>query len=391
MIEAVEDAVAKSGLTYGMVGGGAGSFVGDVHRKAIGFDRSALLKAGCFSKDPQNTLKTGMALGLDTERLYNSPEIMAQEEGRRADPIDFVVIVTPNVAHFATAKAFLNQGIPVVCEKPLTFEVWQAEELQALAKAKGLLFCVAYAYTGYPAVKQAKALVASGALGELRFVNAEYPQEWLAGPLETTGQKQAAWRSDPAQAGKSNCVGDIGSHMENLVAYITGLKIERLCARLDTNIPGRLLDDNATIMVDYQGGAKGVYWSSQIAVGHDNGLKVRIYGSKGSLEWSQETPNTFHFRPVDRPAETWSRGRDAFARHAQAFSRIPSGHPEGYNEAFANMYVTFCQALSAVKAGKVPSEDDLDFPTAHEGVEGVRFIGKCVESSKLGSSWVSLT
>ena len=391
MIEAVEDAVPKGGLTYGMVGGGPGSFIGDVHRKALAFDGSAVLKSGCFSRTLENTKKSGHALGIEPDRLFADPLAMAAAEGKRADRIDFVVIVTPNAGHYSAAKAFLNQGIHVVCEKPLTFELAEALELEALARSKGLLFCVTYAYTGYPAVKQAKALVASGALGELRFVNAEYPQEWLAGPLETTGQKQAAWRSDPALAGKSNCVGDIGSHMENMVSYITGLKIDRLCARLDTIVPGRLLDDNATIMVDYQGGAKGVYWSSQIAVGHDNGLKVRIYGSKGALEWSQETPNTFHFRPVDRPAETWSRGRDSFAPHAQSYSRIPSGHPEGYNEAFANLYVTFCRALTAVKAGKTPSLDDLDFPTAHEGIEGVRFIGKCVESSKKGAVWVSLT
>ena len=391
MIESVQEPRVKHTLSYGMVGGGSGSFIGDVHRKAIAFDRSAVLKAGCFSRDPSITAETGQMLELTTERLYKNPQEMARKESGRAEGIDFVVICTPNSTHFSTAKAFLTHGISVVCEKPLTFEVQEAEELKALAEAKNLLFAVTYTYTGYPAVKQAKALIASGALGELRFVNAEYPQEWLAGPLETTGQKQAAWRSDPALAGKSNCVGDIGSHIENLVGYVTGLTIDRLCARLDTLVPGRALDDNATIMVDYHGGAKGLYWSSQIAVGHDNGLKLRVYGSKGSLEWNQETPNTLGFHPVDRPAETWSRGRDAFTPHAQSYSRIPSGHPEGYYEAFANLYSTFCRALSAHKVGKSPLPADLDYPGIDDGLNGVRFISKCVESSTSGSTWVSLT
>ena len=391
MIEAVEAVQKNAGLTYGMVGGGQGSFIGDVHRKALAFDRSATLTAGCFSHRQEASRATGLALGLNESRLYNDPADMAAGEARRQDKIDFVVIVTPNSDHYRIAKAFLLAGIPVVCEKPLTFETAEAEELDALARSKNLLFCVTYAYSGYPAVKQAKAMVASGALGELRFVNAEYPQEWLAGPLESTGQKQAAWRSDPKLAGKSNCTGDIGSHIEHLVSYVTGLRIARLCARLDRMVPGRVLDDNSTVMVDYHGGAKGLYWSSQIAVGHDNGLKLRVYGAKGSLEWSQETPNTFHFRPIDRPAETWSRGRDAFSPHAQSYSRIPSGHPEGYNEAFANLYATFCRALAAVKAGQKPQPDDLDFPTAREGLDGVRYIGKCVESSDAGSVWVSLT
>lgn len=391
MIEAGAAAVAQGLLNYGMVGGGQGSFIGDVHRKALAFDGLARLQAGCFSHDFENTRQTGTHLGLAAERLYRTPEDMVRSEGQRSDKLDFVVIVTPNSGHYPVAKAFLGAGIHVVCEKPLTFEPWQAEELEALAKTKKLLFCVTYAYTGFPAVKQAKAMVASGLLGELRFVNAEYPQEWLASPLETTGQKQAAWRTDPKLAGKSNCVGDIGSHIEHMVSYVTGLKISRLCARLDSFGEGRTLDDNACILVDYVGGAKGMYWSSQIAVGHDNGLRLRIYGSLGSLEWFVENPNTLIFRPLGKPAETWSRGRDGFVPHAQAYSRIPSGHAEGYYEAFANLYATFCRALSAVKAGRKPAADDLDFPTAADGSEGVRFIDKCVESSRRGSTWVALT
>lgn len=390
MIEAVRADHKSAGLTYGMVGGGQGSFIGDVHRKAIAFDKSANLVAGCFSRDPESSRATGLALGVDPSRLYADAAAMAAGENRRADKIDFAVIVTPNSEHYRAAMAFLQAGIHVVCEKPLTFTAAEAEELDALARSKGLLFCVTYTYSGYPAVKQAKALIASGALGELRFVNAEYPQEWLAGPLEATGQKQAAWRSDPKFAGISNCTGDIGSHIEHLVAYVTGLRIQRLCARLDTFVPGRTLDDNSSVMVDFAGGAKGLYWSSQIAIGHGNGLKLRVYGTKASLEWSQEQPNSLRFCPVDRPAETWSRGRDTFSPHAQAYSRIPSGHPEGYYEAFANLYATFCRALGAIRGGRRPQPEDLDFPTAREGANGVRYIGKCVESSRSGSVWVNL-
>lgn len=391
MIEAADVAEAQGILNYGMVGGGQGSFIGDVHRKALAFDGLARLQAGCFSRDFENTKRTGGNLGLAPERLYRSAEDMVKAEGARADKLDFVVIVTPNSEHFLVAKSFLMRGIAVVCDKPLTLEPWQSEELAALAKANNLLFCVTYAYTGFPAVKQAKAMIAEGLLGDLRFVNAEYPQEWLASSVEKSGQKQAAWRTDPRFTGKSNCVGDIGSHVEQMVSYVTGLKIERLCARLDTFGEGRVLDDNASILVDYVGGAKGMYWSSQIAVGHDNGLRLRIYGSQGALEWFVENPNTLIFRPLGRPVENWSRGREGFSPHAQAYSRLPSGHAEGYYEAFANLYATFCRALTSVKAGNAPLADDLDFPSVQDGLEGVRFIDKCVESSRQGCVWVSLT
>jgi predicted dehydrogenase len=373
-----------------MVGGGQGAFIGDVHRKAIALDGSAVLAAACFSRDRENTLATGRALGLPDERLYGSFEEMAAAEARRKDRIDFVSIVTPNASHAPAARAFLAQGIHVVCDKPLTLEVAEAEELAALAKKKDLLFGVTYTYTGYPAVKQAREMIARGELGELRFVNAEYPQEWLATALEKEGQKQAAWRADPAQTGKSNCVGDIGSHVENMVHYLTGLQIARLCARLDTFVPGRVLDDNASILVEYRGGAKGLYWSSQIAVGYDNALRVRIFGSKGSLEWCQENPNYLTVARLGQPTVVLSRGRDGFYEHAQSYSRIPSGHPEGYFEAFANIYKTFTAALRKKLSGGRLTEKDLDFPSVDEGVSGVRFIGKCVESSERGAAWVNI-
>jgi predicted dehydrogenase len=377
-------------LAYGMVGGGEGAFIGDVHRKAIALDGSARLAAGCFSRAHGNTLATGRALGVADERLYASFEEMAEAEARREDGIDFVVIVTPNASHHPIAKAFLTRGIHVVCDKPLTLDVAQAEELSALASKHDLLFCVTYTYTGYPTVKQAREMIARGDIGEVRFVNAEYAQEWLATPLEREGQKQAAWRADPAQTGKSNCVGDIGSHVENMVRTMTGLSIARLAARLDTFVPGRTLDDNASIMVDYRGGAKGLYWSSQIAIGYDNGLRVRVFGDKGAIGWSQEDPNYLTVSHLGAPTQRLSRGRDPFYPGAQRFSRIPSGHPEGYFEAFANIYKTFAAALAKKKAGSALGEGDLDFPGVADGISGVRFINRCVESSEKGAVWVDL-
>lgn len=389
MIEASADAKNMQKLRYGMVGGGQGAFIGDVHRKAISLDGLATLAAGCFSQNYENTLATGASLGLPQERCYRSYEEMAEKEGARSDAIDFVVIVTPNALHYPAAKAFLSRGINVVCDKPLTFEVAEAQELSELAKKKKLLFCVTYTYTGYPAVKQAREMIARGDIGEIRFVNAEYPQEWLATPSEKEGSKQAAWRTDPKLAGKSNCVGDIGSHAENLVSYVTGLKIKSLCARLDTFVKGRPLDDNATIMTEYEGGAKGLYWASQIAVGCDNGLRLRVFGTKGSIQWAQENPNYLNVSRLGEPSQTLSRGRDAFYPGAQAYSRIPSGHPEGYFEAFANIYKTYIGALASRKAGKKPEAADMDFPSIEMGIDGVRFIGKCVESSQKGAVWIN--
>ena len=376
-------------LRYGMVGGGQGAFIGEVHRKSIGLDGLAVLIAGCFSQRWENTLATGESLGLPVDRLYLSYVEMAEKEAKRPDPIDFVVIVTPNFLHYPVAKAFLSNDINVVCDKPLTLEVAEAEELAELAREKKLLFCVTYTYTGYPAVKQARALIKQGDIGEIRFVSAEYPQEWLATPSEREGSKQAAWRTDPKFSGTSNCVGDIGSHVENLVSYMTGLRIKSLCARLDTFVPDRVLDDNASIMIEYEGGAKGLYWASQIAIGNDNSLRVRVFGTKGSIQWAQENPNYLVVSRLGEPTQVLSRGRDAFHPGAQAYSRIPAGHPEGYLEAFANIYKAYLCTLAAVKAGKKPAAEDMDFPTAEMGIDGVRFIGKCVESSRNGAVWIN--
>jgi predicted dehydrogenase len=388
MIEGSADLKVSGKLRYGMVGGGQGAFIGDVHRKSIALDGLAEIAAGCFSRSPENTLATGKALGIPQERLYKTFEEMAEQESKRPDKIDFVVIVTPNNTHYPAAKAFLTHGIHVVCDKPLTWEVAEAQELAELARKNKLLFGVTYSYTGYPAVKHVREMIRRGEIGDIRFVNAEYPQEWLATPAEKGDNKQAKWRTDPKISGKSNCVGDIGSHAENMVSYMTGLRIKSICARLDKFVEGRVLDDNATIMVEYQGGAKGVYWSSQIAVGYDNALRVRIFGSKGTIQWFQELPNYVEVFKLGQPNEVLSRGKDSFYPHAQSYSRVPSGHPEGYFEALGNIYKTYSAALVKLKEGKTLGEADLDFPNVEMGLDGVKFIGKCVESSQKGAVWV---
>ena len=390
MIEGQASGAKAPKLRYGMIGGGPGSFIGDVHRKSIAMDGKAELVCGAFSRSYENTLATGDTLGLPRERLYRSFDEMVRAEAARPDRPDFLSIVTPNSTHFPAAKIALEHGFSVVCEKPLATSSHDASDLACLVRETGLLFCVTYAYSGYPLVKHLRDLVAAGEIGDIRFVNGEYPQEWLMTRLEDTGQKQAAWRTDPALAGISNCVGDIGSHIEFMAAYMTGLEIESLCARLDRFGPGRPLDDNATVMVDYKGGAKGIYWSSQIAAGHDNALRLRIYGTKGAVEWSQETPNTARVSFPDRPSGTISRGRDPMSPRAQSLSRIPSGHPEGYFESFANVYTTFIGALAKKLRGEPLAPADLDFPNVDDGVRGVRFIETCVESSAKGAVWVAM-
>ena len=387
-IEARADGAKGGGITYGMVGGGRGAFIGSVHRKAIAMDGLAELTSGCFSNDYANTLETGASLGLPRDRLYKDYRRMIRAEAKRPDRIDFLVIVTPNALHYAIAKLALENGLNVVCDKPLATSSADARALGALAKKMGSLFGVTYAYAGYPMVRHMREMVAAGELGDIRFVVAEYPQDWLATPLERTGQKQAAWRTDPKRAGISNCVGDIGSHIENMVAHVTGLEIRSLLARLDRFGEGRTLDDNASILVEYKGGAKGVYWSSQIAVGSDNGLRIRIYGTKASLEWAQEDPNCCQVAYVGKPTVRLSRGRDALHPAAARMSRLPSGHPEGYFECFANIYASFIAAVRKKKAGEPLTAEDLDFPEVNEGIRGVRFIERCVASSRKGATWV---
>lgn len=389
-IEAQTNSAARGGLTYGMVGGGQGAFIGGVHRQAIALDGAATLVAGCFSRNRANTLQTGAALGVAKDRLYKTYEEMIRAEAARPDGIDFLVIVTPNQSHYPIAKLALEHGIHVACDKPLTTSSAEARELAALARRKKLLFAVTYTYTGYPMVRHIRDLIAGGELGDIRFVAAEYVQDWLATPVERTGQKQAAWRADPKQTGISNCVGDIGTHIESMVAHVTGLEIRSLLARLDCLVEGRPLDDNASIMVEYKGGAKGLYWASQVAVGKDNGLRIRIYGTKASVEWAQENPNYCEVAYLGKPTVRLSRGRDPLSPAAQRMSRIPAGHPEGYFEAFANLYSAFIGAVGKKKARQPLTPEDLEFPSVEAGVRGVLFVEKCVASSRKGAAWVRM-
>ncbi|PIW11396.1 MAG: oxidoreductase [Candidatus Infernicultor aquiphilus] len=388
VIEGKEVDAINEVLGYGMVGGGPGSFIGDVHRKAVNFDGKAKLVAGSFSRSFDNTLSTGEKLGLDTERLYRSFEEMAEKEAAREDKIDFVSIVTPNYAHYKIAKTFLKNGINVVCDKPLCFKVEEAEELAYLAKEKELLFCVTYVYSGFPMVKHAREMIRHGDIGEIKMVMAEYPQEWLANTVENEGNIQAAWRTNPKMAGISNCVGDIGSHIENTVSYITDLKIKSLCAKLDIIGENRTLDTNAGIMIKYDNDASGFYWCSQIAIGHGNDLKIRIYATKGSIEWHQEDPNYLKVVYLDKPEEKLSRGRDEIYPLAANNVRIPGGHAEGYYEAFANIYKNFADALLSKKSDYNFKREDYDYPTVYDGISGVKFINLAVKSSKKGSIWV---
>lgn len=376
-------------LRYGMIGGGRGAFIGAVHRIAAAMDQQAELVAGAFSSDAARSRESGADLNLDPSRVYGSYEEMAAVEKDRParERLDFVVIVTPNHQHFGPAKLFLESGFNVICDKPVTFDLRQAKELRKVVAKSGKVFVLTHNYTGNVMVKQARELVRSGYLGEIRKVVAEYPQGWLSSFLEKDGQKQAAWRTDPKRSGAAGSLGDIGTHAENLAHYITGLEIESLCADLSTFVKGRLLDDDGSILVRYKGGAKGTLFASQIAIGEENNLNIRVYGTKASLEWHQEHPNQLVVKYPDQPRQVWSRGNGYLSPKLQKFTRIPAGHPEGYLEAFGNIYTEAFRAIRAEVAGKkVPK--DVDYPTIDDGVYGMAFIETAVKSSGLGAKWV---
>lgn len=378
-------------LRFGMIGGGRGAFIGAVHRLAAQMDGQAELVAGAFSSDAERSKLSGADLFLDPARVYASYQEMAKAEAARpaAERLDFVVIVTPNHQHFPPAKLFLENGFNVVCDKPVTFDLAEAKALKKIVAKSGKVFALTHNYTGNVMVKQARELVRSGFLGEIRKVVAEYPQGWLSGPIEKTGQRQAAWRTDPKRSGAAGCVGDIGTHAENLVRYITGLRIDTLCADLTAFVKGRQLDDDGNILVRFHGGAKGIIHSSQISVGDENNLNLRVYGTKASLEWHQEFPNELVVKFPDQPRQIWRRGNGYIAPVAGKFTRIPAGHPEGYLEAFGNIYREIFRAITAEIAGRKRPKD-LDFPTIDDGVEGMVFIETVVKSSKRGARWVKL-
>ena len=376
-------------IRYGMVGGGMKALIGEVHRKALKFDNRVELVAGCFSSHADRNAEVGVEYGLDPARVYANYEEMAKAEAAREDGIDFVSVVTPNNTHYAVCKAFLEAGIHVVCEKPLCFTVEQAEELEALSREKGLLFGVTYTYTGYVMSKVMKEMIAEGKIGKVVSVNAEYAQDWLLGELATGNNTQtniAVWRTDPAASGAANCVGDIGTHIENYVHYVTGLKIKRLIAT--TNKYGKALDLNANIIVEYENGVNGAYWCSQVAAGHYNGLAVRVYGDKGALEWAQEDPEHLRYTPMDGATQLLARGTGCIREKAAAQGRLPSGHPEGLVTAFANIYRNYVSALVAKKNGA--DAEVYDYPRVEDGVNGVRFVKAVVESAANGSTWVEV-
>jgi len=375
----------------GMVGGGRGAFIGQVHRMAANLDGRIELVAGAFSSDPEKSKLSGQDFFIDPERAYGSYEEMAKAEAAREDGIDFVSIVVQNHLHFAVAKCFLDAGINVICDKPLTVDLEQAKELKRIVDDSGLVFALTHNYTGYPMVKEARRMVQEGELGRLLKIVAEYPQGYAVGDVEGEGSGAIAnWRADPKIAGKSNCMGDIGTHAHNLAKYITGLEVDEIAAELTAFIPGRELDDDGNCLVRFTEGVKGIIYASQISNGDENNLNIRVYGTKASLEWHQEDPNELIVKYANAPRKTYRRGNDYLGSAAQANSRTPFAHPEGFIEAFANVYLAAAQAISDQIDGNDAPEGGYDFPTVDDGVAGVAFIGACVESSENNAAWTKL-
>lgn len=379
-------------LRYAMVGGGQGAFIGAVHRKAMALDGQIELVAGALSSDPERARASGRELGLRDDRNHGRWEQLLEDELKRPkdERIDFVSIVTPNHMHFPVAHAFAKEGIHVVCDKPL---VHSSEEAQALAKTverSGSIFGVTYNYTGYPLVREAREMVARGAIGEVRKVIVEYNQGWLATNLEASGQKQADWRTDPARSGLAGAIGDIGSHAENLAVTVTGLELEAICADLTIFVPGRRLDDDGNVLLRFKNGAKGVLIASQIEVGCENGLRLRVFGTTGTLEWHQEEPNKLLHSPIDGPMRTLTRGSSWLGEAAKRATRLPTGHPEAFLEAFANIYLGVAAHIRAVQAGVAPDPIDADYPRLADGARGVKFIEKVVESAASKAKWTSM-
>lgn len=375
-----------------MVGGGRGAFIGAVHRIAAAMDGEMELVCGAFSSDAGRSRLSGADLLLPPDRCYGSfEEMIAAEKALPADRrMDFVSIVTPNHMHYPVAKAALENGFHVMSDKPATFDLAQAKDLARLVAETGLVYGLTHNYTGYPLVKEARAMVRAGKLGKIRKVITEYPQGWLAKRIEESGQKQASWRTDPTRSGAAGCVGDIGTHAENLAEYITGLRIKELAADITTFVGGRQLDDDANILVRFEGGAKGIIHCSQISAGEENGLNIRVYGELGGLQWVQAEPNTMIVRWLDAPAQIYRTGLAYLGAEAAAATRIPPGHPEGYLEAFANLYRRFAGVIRAREEGRAPTETELDFPTIADGVRGMAFIEAVVASSKANAAWTPL-
>ena len=375
-------------IRIGMVGGGKNAFIGGVHRIALRLDGYYELVAGSFSSNFDNSKETGKDLGLAEDRIYETYHEMAEKESARSDGIDVVAIVTPNHLHIPIAKIFAEKGIHIICDKPLALSSEEAINLKNIVESKKLIFALTHNYTGYPMVRHARSLIQKGDLGPIRVIQAEYPQDWLTTKAEDSGLKQAEWRTDPKRSGGGGCIGDIGTHAFNLIRFITGLEVDELSADIHTFVKGRLLDDNAQIMLRFKGGAKGAIWSSQVAVGNENNLKIRVFGENGGLEWRQEDPNYLYYTKFGHPTQRVTRGSASASEEANNVTRVPPGHPEGYLEGFANIYSDVCKSLFAQINNQNYDQSNDCYPTIYDGVEGMRFIETVLESSKNNSKWV---
>ncbi len=380
----------KRKIRMGMVGGGRGAFIGGVHRMAAALDGEIELVCGAFSSNSEKSRLSGQDLHLPPGRVYGSYSEMIEEERElpEGERMDFVSIVTPNHVHYGPARMALENGFHVVCDKPLCFNMKEALFLESLVERTDLLFALTHNYTGYPLVKQARAMVQNGDIGQVRKIVVEYPQGWLTTKVEDSGQKQASWRTDPARSGAAGAMGDIGTHAENLAEYISGLQITELCADLSTFVEGRLLDDDGNVLLHFTNGAKGILHASQICAGEENNLNIRIYGTKGGLHWFQMEPNSLFVKWLDKPMQVLRTGGAGVYPAATAHTRIPAGHPEGYLEAFANIYRNFARCIQARLEGQDVDPVYRDFPTVSDGVRGMRFIEKVVESGKSKAKWV---
>ncbi len=383
--------MAHRKLNMGMVGGGPGSFIGRVHYMAAILDGQIDLVCGSFSSDPEKSKITGAEYYLPPERIYATYGEMFQAESKLPEGVrmDFVCIVTPNHLHFEPARLAMENGFHVVCDKPLAFSVEEAEELARIKEKTGKLFALTHTYSGYPMVKEARKLVQGGELGRIRKVVSEYPQGWLTELLEKTDHVQASWRGDPSRSGKANCVGDIGTHAFHLAEYVTGIRVSELLSDVSTLVPGRVLDDDANMLLRFENGARGVLYASQISAGEENAVKLRVYGEKGGIEWNQMEPNTLTIKWQHKPMEVRRTGTGFVSGIARYNTRVPAGHPEGYIEAFANIYRNAATCMQHMLEGTEPPEEALDFPTIQDGVRGMKFVDKAVESSGL-QSWVTM-
>jgi len=370
-----------------MVGGGEGAFIGAVHRIAARLDDRYELVAGALSASPDKAIRSAEALGLPSDRSYPDFRTMAQVEAARIDGIEAVAIVTPNHMHAPVADAFLETGVHIICDKPLTTTLEEARRLRDKARATGRIFAVTYNYSGYPLVRHARSMVQGGELGAIRIVQVEYPQDWLADPLEVTGQKQADWRTDPARSGAGGCVGDIGTHAYQLAHFVTGMMPEQILAEATVFVPGRRVDDNVQILLRYGNGARGALWASQVAPGNDNGLRLRIFGEKGGLDWRQEQPNLLTWSPLGDAPRLIRRATTSMNAAGQRVNRIPAGHPEGYLEAFATIYSEAATAIAARRTAS-PPDPALTFPTIEDGFAGVAMVDAVLRSSAAGAVWV---